>query len=191
MAWHFRDFRGDQRVATTNSENTDMPTFWASPWSEAFIFSLFSPFSLYPLVRFGQDSSSSMGQQSLIYSFVARGTVILAEYTEFTGNFTSIATQCLQKLPATNNKFTYNCDGHTFNYLVDNGFSNFSVSSYFLLSISSFFLRFSWLSSFDCLFFMRFVWFSCLVLTRFNGDICVRCASFLLNALPLLISEWK
>ncbi|KAL5997029.1 hypothetical protein ACLOJK_007955 [Asimina triloba] len=64
-----------------------------------------------------------MGQQSLIYSFVARGTVILAEYTEFTGNFTSIAAQCLQKLPASNNKFTYNCDSHTFNYLVEDGFS--------------------------------------------------------------------
>ncbi|KAK4366179.1 hypothetical protein RND71_014059 [Anisodus tanguticus] len=64
-----------------------------------------------------------MGQQSLIYSFVARGTVILAEYTEFTGNFTSIASQCLQKLPASNNNFTYNCDGHTFNYLVQEGFS--------------------------------------------------------------------
>ncbi|KAI3411669.1 uncharacterized protein J3R85_017710 [Psidium guajava] len=62
-----------------------------------------------------------MGQQSLIYSFVARGTVLLVEYTEFTGNFTGIASQCLQKLPATSNKFTYNCDGHTFNYLVDDG----------------------------------------------------------------------
>ncbi|CAN6460329.1 unnamed protein product [Victoria cruziana] len=64
-----------------------------------------------------------MGQQSLIYSFVARGTVILAEYTEFSGNFTAIASQCLQKLPASNNKFTYNCDNHTFNYLVENGFT--------------------------------------------------------------------
>ncbi|KAJ4825489.1 hypothetical protein Tsubulata_025510 [Turnera subulata] len=64
-----------------------------------------------------------MGQQSLIYSFVARGTVVLAEYTEFKGNFTSIASQCLQKLPSSNNKFTYNCDGHTFNYLVENGFT--------------------------------------------------------------------
>lgn len=64
-----------------------------------------------------------MGQQSLIYSFVARGTVILSEFTEFTGNFTNIAAQCLQKLPATNNKFTYNCDGHTFNYLVEDGYS--------------------------------------------------------------------
>ncbi|KAK8640177.1 hypothetical protein V6N13_007936 [Hibiscus sabdariffa] len=64
-----------------------------------------------------------MGQQSLIYAFVARGTVVIADYTEFTGNFTTIASQCLQKLPATNNKFTYNCDGHTFNYLVDNGYT--------------------------------------------------------------------
>ncbi|KAK6929608.1 Longin domain [Dillenia turbinata] len=64
-----------------------------------------------------------MGQQTLIYSFVARGTVILAEYTEFKGNFTSIAAQCLQKLPSSNNKFTYNCDGHTFNFHVENGFT--------------------------------------------------------------------
>ncbi|KAK6161801.1 hypothetical protein DH2020_005182 [Rehmannia glutinosa] len=48
--------------------------------------------------------------------------MILAEYTEFTGNFNSIASQCLQKLPASSNRFTYNCDGHTFNYLVENGF---------------------------------------------------------------------
>ncbi|KAG6509302.1 hypothetical protein ZIOFF_034695 [Zingiber officinale] len=64
-----------------------------------------------------------MGQQSLIYSFVARGTLILAEYTEFQGNFSTIAAQCLQKLPASNNRFTYNCDGHTFNYLVEDGYS--------------------------------------------------------------------
>ncbi|KAG6483998.1 hypothetical protein ZIOFF_060791 [Zingiber officinale] len=64
-----------------------------------------------------------MGQQTLIYSFVARGTVILSEYTEFTGNFTTIASQCLQKLPAANNKFTYDCDGHTFNYLVEDGYT--------------------------------------------------------------------
>uniref|UniRef100_A0A2N9I9X7 Uncharacterized protein n=1 Tax=Fagus sylvatica TaxID=28930 RepID=A0A2N9I9X7_FAGSY len=38
-----------------------------------------------------------MSQESFIYSFVARGTVILAEYTEFTGNFPAIAAQCLQK----------------------------------------------------------------------------------------------
>lgn len=62
---------------------------------------------------------------SLIYAFVARGSVILAEHTDFSGNFNSIAFQCLQKLPANsnNNKFTFNADAHTFNYLVDNGFT--------------------------------------------------------------------
>ncbi|RZC51951.1 hypothetical protein C5167_020378 [Papaver somniferum] len=64
-----------------------------------------------------------MSQESFIYSFVARGTMILAEYTEFTGNFPAIATQCLQKLPSTNNKFTYNCDHHTFNFLVEDGYA--------------------------------------------------------------------
>ncbi|XP_039058255.1 putative vesicle-associated membrane protein 726 isoform X1 [Hibiscus syriacus] len=80
-----------------------------------------------------------MGQQTLIYSFVARGTVILAEYTEFTGNFTTIAGQCLQKLPTTNNKFTYNCDGHTFNYLVENGFSKslYCGAAYCVVAVES------------------------------------------------------
>lgn len=58
-----------------------------------------------------------------IYSFVARGTMVLAEYTEFTGNFPAIAAQCLQKLPSSNNKFTYSCDHHTFNFLVHDGYA--------------------------------------------------------------------
>ncbi|XP_023006164.1 vesicle-associated membrane protein 722-like [Cucurbita maxima] len=64
-----------------------------------------------------------MAQKSLIYSFVARGTVILAEYSDFSGNFTNVAFQCLQRLPASDNRFTYTCDGHTFNYLLNNGFT--------------------------------------------------------------------
>uniref|UniRef100_A0A0D6R2N3 V-SNARE coiled-coil homology domain-containing protein n=1 Tax=Araucaria cunninghamii TaxID=56994 RepID=A0A0D6R2N3_ARACU len=63
-----------------------------------------------------------MVQHSLIYSFVARGNVVLAEHTSFSGNFSTIAIQCLQKLPSNSNKFTYTCDGHTFNYLVEDGF---------------------------------------------------------------------
>ncbi|KAL3508081.1 hypothetical protein ACH5RR_033463 [Cinchona calisaya] len=63
------------------------------------------------------------GQELFIYSFVARGTMILAEFTEFTGNFPEIAAQCLQKLPSTNTKFTYNYDHHTFNFLVQDGYA--------------------------------------------------------------------
>ncbi|KAK9161533.1 hypothetical protein Syun_007874 [Stephania yunnanensis] len=64
-----------------------------------------------------------MGQESFIYSFVARGTMVLAEYTEFTGNFPAIAAQCLQRLPSSNNKFTYNCDHHTFNFILEDGYA--------------------------------------------------------------------
>lgn len=69
-----------------------------------------------------------MANQSLIYSFVARGPIVLAEYTAFSGNFSQIAVQCLQKLPANNNKFTYTCDRHTFNYLVEEGFTYLVVA---------------------------------------------------------------
>lgn len=85
-----------------------------------------------------------MGSQSLIYSCVARGTVILAEYTDFTGNFTSIASQCLHKLPDNNNRFTYNCDGHTFNYLAHNGFSTYYSHIAFLLTKPSNYLYGLW-----------------------------------------------
>ncbi|OEL31059.1 putative vesicle-associated membrane protein 726 [Dichanthelium oligosanthes] len=65
-----------------------------------------------------------MGQQrTLVYSFVARGTAVLADHAEVSGNFASVAAQCLQKLPSNNNRFTYNCDGHTFNYHVHDGFT--------------------------------------------------------------------
>uniref|UniRef100_M4DEA2 Vesicle-associated membrane protein 727 n=1 Tax=Brassica campestris TaxID=3711 RepID=M4DEA2_BRACM len=59
-------------------------------------------------------------QKGLIYSFVAKGTVVLAEHTPYSGNFSTIAVQCLQKLPKNSSKYTYSCDGHTFNFLVEN-----------------------------------------------------------------------
>ena len=70
-------------------------------------------------------SVQRMSQKGLIYSFVAKGTVVLAEHTPYSGNFSTIAVQCLQKLPTNSSKYTYSCDGHTFNFLVDNGFGEF------------------------------------------------------------------
>uniref|UniRef100_A0A7N0SZ73 Longin domain-containing protein n=1 Tax=Kalanchoe fedtschenkoi TaxID=63787 RepID=A0A7N0SZ73_KALFE len=64
-----------------------------------------------------------MGQQEFVYSFVARGAVILAEHAEKSGTFTGIAHECLQKLPTSHTKFTYNWDGLTFNFLVEGPFT--------------------------------------------------------------------
>eukprot|EP00890_Picochlorum_soloecismus_P001994 jgi/Picsp_1/2796/NSC_01022-R1_r-snare vamp72-family len=65
----------------------------------------------------------------LIYSFVARGTTVLADYTAYTGNFSVIAIQALEKGSQGNNaKFTYSCDGHTFNYLSSQGYTFLAVA---------------------------------------------------------------
>ncbi|XP_076885921.1 vesicle-associated membrane protein 727 [Bidens hawaiensis] len=63
-----------------------------------------------------------MSQKGLIYSFVAKGTVVLAEQTAYSGNVSTVAVQCLQKLPSGSTKYTYSCDGYTFNFLLDSGF---------------------------------------------------------------------
>ncbi|CAN1298017.1 Vesicle-associated membrane protein 727 [Linum perenne] len=63
-----------------------------------------------------------MSGRGLIYSFVARGTVVLAEHTSYSGNFSTVAVQCLQKLPPNSSKYTYSCDGHTFNFLKEDAF---------------------------------------------------------------------
>ncbi|KAG2622477.1 vesicle-associated membrane protein 721-like [Panicum virgatum] len=60
---------------------------------------------------------------ALIYAMVARGTVVLAEHTSYTGNFRDIAAQCLHRMPAGNNRFIYTCDAHTFNFLVADGYA--------------------------------------------------------------------
>eukprot|EP00199_Chlamydomonas_sp_CCMP681_P006037 CAMPEP_0119106216 /NCGR_PEP_ID=MMETSP1180-20130426/3968_1 /TAXON_ID=3052 ORGANISM="Chlamydomonas cf sp, Strain CCMP681" /NCGR_SAMPLE_ID=MMETSP1180 /ASSEMBLY_ACC=CAM_ASM_000741 /LENGTH=221 /DNA_ID=CAMNT_0007091491 /DNA_START=32 /DNA_END=697 /DNA_ORIENTATION=+ len=64
----------------------------------------------------------------LIYAFVSRETCVLAEYTQFTGNFNTVAIECLQKLTNPEPKFTIACDKHTFNFLQSNGFTYLVVA---------------------------------------------------------------
>ncbi|KAI4385776.1 hypothetical protein MLD38_003770 [Melastoma candidum] len=59
-----------------------------------------------------------MSQKGLIYSFVAKGTVVLAEHTSYLGNFSTIIVQCLHKLPSSAQQVHIFLDGHTFNFLV-------------------------------------------------------------------------
>ena len=53
----------------------------------------------------------------LIYSLVARGSVILAEYSSYHGNFNTLAEDCLQKMKAADSRFSLVCDRHTFNFM--------------------------------------------------------------------------
>lgn len=64
----------------------------------------------------------------LIYSFVARGTTVLAEYTSYNGNFNTVALECLQNLKNPESKFTVTADRHTFNFLVFEDFTYLVVA---------------------------------------------------------------
>jgi len=64
----------------------------------------------------------------LIFAFIARGNTVLCEHTAYTGNFSQIATQCLEKCPDHDSRFTYTCDRHTFNYLIAGGFTYLAVA---------------------------------------------------------------
>lgn len=75
-------------------------------------------------------SGLKMSEKGLIYSFVAKGTVVLAEHTPYSGNFSTVAVQCLQKLPTNSSKYTYSCDGYTFNFLLDSGFGDTFIQYY-------------------------------------------------------------
>ena len=64
----------------------------------------------------------------LIYAFVSRDATVLAEYASHTGNFRNVAIQCLEKCPTDNSKFTFTCDGHTFNYRNESGYTFLAVA---------------------------------------------------------------
>jgi len=57
----------------------------------------------------------------LVYSFVAREGVVLAEYTSYSGNFAQVAQRAAARVPQGNPRFTYTAEKYTFNYLSDNG----------------------------------------------------------------------
>ncbi|RIB09525.1 vesicle-associated membrane protein [Gigaspora rosea] len=58
---------------------------------------------------------------SLIYGLVARGSVILAEHTNSSGNFTQVTQAILEKIPPNNSKLTYVYDRYLFHYICEDG----------------------------------------------------------------------
>jgi len=58
----------------------------------------------------------------IIYGIVARGTVVLAEFSNAKGNFDQVTKRILEKIPTEHNsKMSYVYDRHIFHYMVDSG----------------------------------------------------------------------
>mmetsp|Transcript_148301 Transcript_148301/g.210622 ORF Transcript_148301/g.210622 Transcript_148301/m.210622 type:complete len:216 (+) Transcript_148301:28-675(+) len=58
---------------------------------------------------------------SLIYALVARGNTILAEFTDSSGNFTTVTQNILDKIPDKDAKCTYVYDRFLFHYVRERG----------------------------------------------------------------------
>ena len=55
----------------------------------------------------------------ILYALIARGPVVLAEYSEKTGNFPTVTRVLLGKIPPIDGKMSYVYDKHVFHYLVE------------------------------------------------------------------------
>ncbi|CEG83963.1 Putative Vesicle-associated membrane protein 7 [Rhizopus microsporus] len=58
---------------------------------------------------------------SLIYGLVARGSVILSEHMNSSGNFATVTQAILEKIPPNNSKLTYVYDRYLFHYICEDG----------------------------------------------------------------------
>ncbi|KAG2425092.1 hypothetical protein HXX76_014001 [Chlamydomonas incerta] len=65
----------------------------------------------------------------LIYASVSQGSVTLAEYAGFQGNFAAVAREYLDKVTKLEGKSRYEVDGHTFNFLHHGGYTYLVVAS--------------------------------------------------------------
>jgi len=62
-----------------------------------------------------------MSNNGIIYSVISRGTVVLAEYSNSSGNFPAITQHILEKIPEGNSKLTYVYDNYLFHYISSDG----------------------------------------------------------------------
>jgi len=62
-----------------------------------------------------------MPASGIIYSVVARGTCVLAEFTTISGNFMTVTRRILEKIPVSDSKMSYVYDRHIFHYVVTEG----------------------------------------------------------------------
>eukprot|EP00249_Psilotum_nudum_P002877 c16099_g1_i1 orf=218-889(-) len=67
-------------------------------------------------------------QPYMLYSFVARGTVILTDYKELEGNYVELAKHSLRNLPSENNTLSYISGQHALHFLIEDGFAYLVVA---------------------------------------------------------------
>lgn len=64
----------------------------------------------------------------ILFSVVARGTIVLAKYATCVGNFTEVTEQILSKIPPHDDKLTYSHGTYLFHYVAENKLVYFCIT---------------------------------------------------------------
>lgn len=64
----------------------------------------------------------------ILFSVVARGTIVLAKYASCAGNFTEVTEQILSKIPPRDDKLTYSHGNYLFHYVAENKLVYFCIT---------------------------------------------------------------
>lgn len=64
----------------------------------------------------------------ILFSVVARGTIVLAKYATCAGNFTEVTEQILSKIPPHDDKLTYSHGNYLFHYIAENKLVFFCIT---------------------------------------------------------------
>ncbi|KAJ2950748.1 hypothetical protein O0L34_g9008 [Tuta absoluta] len=64
----------------------------------------------------------------ILFSVVARGTVVLAKYASCAGNFTEVTEQILSKIPPHDDRLTYSHGNYLFHYIAENKLVFFCIT---------------------------------------------------------------
>ncbi|CAH2229709.1 jg2259 [Pararge aegeria aegeria] len=67
-------------------------------------------------------------KMAIMFSVVARGTVVLAKYATCAGNFTEVTEQILSKIPPHDDKLTYSHGNYLFHYIAENKLVYFCIT---------------------------------------------------------------
>lgn len=79
----------------------------------------------------------------ILFSVIARGTVVLAKYASCAGNFTEVTEQILSKIPPHDDKLTYSHGNYLFHYIAENKLVYFCITDD--VSYSCYYINFKYI----------------------------------------------
>lgn len=85
-------------------------------------------YSCFSLCCYSFNLAAQLSNMPILFSVVARGTVVLAKYATCAGNFSEVTEQILSKIPPHDDKLTYSHGNYLFHYIAENKLVFFCIT---------------------------------------------------------------